>query len=159
MCFVPEAESNPDSFRPRAQGQSDRNSFLPRNRRESLSSQISSRRRFGKAFGAKKPGARNPSKPYMQNSVSGGLLKMSKSILLECLSDKSLLEINLIQFVNPSIYCYDTFLNSLIFISKFHRGNMLMQSQRKRPARKDSMRGKNHLNGGPDQRTSTARST
>lgn len=89
----------------------------------------------------------------MQHSVSGGSLKMSKSILMEFLSNKSVLEINLVQFVNPSIYCYDSFLNSLIFISKFHRGNTIIRSQCKKLTRKDSIHGKNHLNGAFNQKT------
>jgi hypothetical protein len=65
---------------------------------------------------------------YYHHSIQGGSLKVSKSTLLELLSDKCLIEINLIQFVNPSVYCYDNFLNSLIFISKFYKSNVTRKS-------------------------------
>lgn len=82
-----------------------------------------------------------PSKPqsknhfsnlYYHHSIQGSSLKITKSTLLELLSEKCIIEINLIQFLNPSIYCYDNFLNSLIFISKFQKTSLQKTYERKK---------------------------
>ena len=58
---------------------------------------------------------------FNQNSFAQDSLKINKNVLGDYLSDLSSNKIFLVQFVDPSIYCYDSFLNSLIFMSKFHK--------------------------------------
>ena len=58
---------------------------------------------------------------FNQNSFAQDSLKINKNVLGDYLSDLSSNKVFLVQFVDPSIYCYDSFLNSLIFMSKFHK--------------------------------------
>jgi hypothetical protein len=115
----------------------ERASFIPRSIRSSMTSHLSTKNQlkthFNQNVNFKMANKNNLSNLYLQHSLHGSSLKMSKSVLLDLLSDKCNIEINLIQFVNPSIYFYDSFLNSLIFISKFHRGNIIMKSKNKGP--------------------------
>ena len=76
---------------------------------------------------------------YNHHSYHGTSLKVNKNDLCEFLSDKCINRIFLIQFANPSIYCYDDFLNSLIYISKFHKKNSMRKNDKQYPQEKSKI--------------------